>query len=377
MKAALLSEESEIGAIEDEWRAFAELRGCAFVTPEWFRCWSRHRPDSATPLVAAARRADGSLGGVLPLIFDAARRPRAIRFAGAAHGDRFLPAARPEDEVEVAAAAMSALRQAGYGRYMLALNHVDADADWWREMASATRPAAAITEQQRSQMAYLELGAFDDWEAYLASRSRNFRQQVRRFDRALRRQHEVQVRDSTEATLAADISRVFELHLRRWRLHGDSSLAKPQTRSFLRSFAEDAQRRGWLRLRLLEVDGAPVAGFFGWRVGGSYAFYQSGFDPDWAKRKVGFVLLAATVRSALEEGAEEFDMLLGEEEYKTRFTNATRTIETVIVTRPRSPTHALVAGGALARRYGRRLAARPALGSVARAVRRVWPARDS
>ncbi|MEK6251714.1 MAG: GNAT family N-acetyltransferase [Actinomycetota bacterium] len=56
-----------------------------------------------------------------------------------------------------------------------------------------------------------------------------------------------------------------------------------------------AQQRGWLRLRLLEVDGVAVAGFLGWRLGDSYAFYQSGFDPSWPDKSVGVVMMATTV----------------------------------------------------------------------------------
>jgi CelD/BcsL family acetyltransferase involved in cellulose biosynthesis len=373
MKASLITEDSGIATIEDEWRALAELRGSAFVTPEWFRSWSEHRPRSATPLVAAAQREDGSLAGVMPLVLDASRRPRLIRFAGATLGDSFVPAARKADEPEVAAAAMSALRDEGLAGYTVALDHIDRQAPWWRAMGAASRPQRALTEQQQSEIAYIRLRDYDDWEHYLASRSRNFRQQIRRRERALRRDHEVELRAATDATLTDDVGHLFDLHMRRWQGRAPSSLAAPLARPLLEAFAERAQRRGWLRLRLLEVDGVPVAAFLGWRIGGRYAFYQSGFDPDWSQMSVGFVLLATTVQSALEEGAEEFDMLLGDEHYKSRFTNATRSVHTVIMTRPRSAARALVVSEAAARRYGRSLVKRPALDGVARSLRRLLP----
>jgi CelD/BcsL family acetyltransferase involved in cellulose biosynthesis len=373
MKASLITEDSRIASIEDEWRALAEQRGSAFVTPEWFRSWSEHRPDSASPLVAAARREDGSLAGVMPLVLDASRRPRVIRFAGASLGDRFVPAAREADEHEVAAAAMSALQDEGVAGYMVALDHVDQHAAWWQAMGAASRPQRAVTEQQQSEIAYIRLSDYDDWEQYLASRSRNFRQQIRRRERALRRDHEVELRAATDATLADDVGHLFDLHQRRWQGRARSSLAGPLARPVLEEFAERAQRRGWLRLRLLEVDGVPVAAFLGWRIGGSYAFFQSGFDPDWSQMSVGFVHLATTVRSALDEGAEEFDMLLGDEPYKSRFTNATRSVQTVILTRPRSAARVLVAGEAAARRSARDLAKRPAFSGIARSLSRLLP----
>ena len=75
MKAELITEVSQIGPIEDRWRALAESRGNAFVTPEWFRSWAHHSPTS--PLIATVRGKDGELAG------DAA----GPRFRPAAAGD--------------------------------------------------------------------------------------------------------------------------------------------------------------------------------------------------------------------------------------------------------------------------------------------------
>jgi CelD/BcsL family acetyltransferase involved in cellulose biosynthesis len=308
----------------------------------------------------------------MPMVLDTSRRPRAIRFAGANFGDRFVPAARESDEAEVAAAVMGALQEEGLDRYMLLLDHVDQDRPWWREMQQASSVRRAAIEQQQYDVAYIQLEGLD-WEGYLASRSRNFRSQVRRRERALERDHEVKVQSATEATLQGDLLRLFDLHARRWQARGRSSLEASGAKESLSSFAELAQQRGWLRLRLLEVDGVAVAGFLGWRLGDSYAFYQSGFDPSWSDKSVGVVMMATTVRSAIEEGAIEFDMLLGDEPYKQRFTNASRPVQTVILTRSTSPTRLLVAGEARARRYGRSLVERPGIGAAARALQRLLP----
>jgi CelD/BcsL family acetyltransferase involved in cellulose biosynthesis len=373
MTSELITDLAGIDEIEDEWRALAELRGNAFVTPEWFRSWEGERPDS-TPLVAAARREDGSLAGVMPLVLDATKRPRAIRFGGANFGDRFVPAAREADEEAVVAAAMTALQEEGMDRYMLLLDHVDQERPWWQQMQRASRVQRAEIEQQQWDVAYIDFDGLDGWEGYLASRSRNFRSQIRRRERALRNDHQVEVRSATEATLRDDLAQLFDLHDRRWQGRDQSSsLQTSGAKPALSRFAELALGQGWLRLRLLQVDGEPVAGFLGWRLGETYSFYQSGFDPDWAEKSVGVVMMATTVRSALEEGAGEFDMLLGDEPYKQRFTNASRPVHTVILPKSISPTRLLVAGEARARRVGRRLAERPALGKALRSMTRLLP----
>jgi CelD/BcsL family acetyltransferase involved in cellulose biosynthesis len=371
MQAELITEPARISEIEHPWRELAEARGNAFVTPEWFRSWWRHRDSSASALVVAVR-SNGRLVGVMPLALDSSRRPRAIRFAGAAIGDRFHPAATVEAEDAVAQAAVRILEQQGFDRRMLLLEHIDSSRDWWRQMRAASSRRLATVEQQHAKLPYISLKGLD-WERYLASRTRNFRSQVRRRERALRREHRVEVRPATQETLAADLSTLFDLHALRWRGRGRSSLEAAGAKAFLNDFAQAAQRRGWLRLRILEVDDAATAAFLGWRIGNTYAYYQSGFDPQWSGMSVGIVQMALTVRSAIEEGAAEFDMLLGSEDYKRRFTNADRSVQTVIFTEARRPTSLLVAGEAMARRYGRPLIERRGLGSVVRSMRRLLP----
>jgi CelD/BcsL family acetyltransferase involved in cellulose biosynthesis len=85
--------------------------------------------------------------------------------------------------------------------------------------------------------------------------------------------------------------------------------------------------------------------------------------------------MALTVRSAIEEGAAEFDMLLGTEAYKRRFTDANRPAVTVALTPAMRPVRLLVAGEATARRLGRGLAQRRGSGPVARRLRSLLPTR--
>lgn len=372
MRAETIETLDGVKSIEDVWRSLAEARGNPFVSPEWFRSSIAHLADSAAPKVVAVYREDGSLMGVMPFVLDASRRPAAIRFAGATFGDRLHPAAAEADEVEVASAAVEALAGELRQRILL-LEKVDAEAEWWQAMQRSAPARLARIEQQPSELPFVHLEGLD-WDGYLAKRSSNFRQQVRRRERALHRDHRVEVRTATESSLEADLDRLFELHEARWDSRdGSSSLQAPAARRFLKDFAGAAFGRGWLRLRLLEVDGTAVAGFFGWRLGPSFAFYQSGFDPAWADKSVGVVLMAATIRSAIEEGASEFDMLLGTEAYKRRFTDDSRPVQTVILVGAKRPLRLVLATEARARRLGKGLASRPAMGKIARGLARLLP----
>jgi CelD/BcsL family acetyltransferase involved in cellulose biosynthesis len=344
------------------------------VSPEWFRSWWPHQDGTCTPLIVAVHRPDGTLAGVMPLVLDASSRPRAIRFAGASIGDSFHPAASEEDEDAVAAAAMAALEEHGIDRTMLLLENVAPGGSWWREMQDVSSLRRAAVEQQKNELVYIPLHSLDwDWDTYLAGRSKNFRRRVRRREKSLRRDHQVELRMSTDSTLEADLERFFDLHLLRWSKRGRSSLEAVGVKPVLTSFAGEAQRNGWLRLSLLEVDGTAVAAFLGWRVGRVYAFYQQGFDPTWSDHSVGFVLATLMIREAMAEGADEFDFLLGTEDYKRAFSDSARLAETVVLPKAASMTRLVVSAKAGARRAGRRIADSHAFGARARSLGGMLP----
>jgi CelD/BcsL family acetyltransferase involved in cellulose biosynthesis len=85
-------------------------------------------------------------------------------------------------------------------------------------------------------------------------------------------------------------------------------------------------QRGWLRLFTLRLDGNAVASLYGFHYGRVFYFYQSGFNPAYANHSVGLLMMAFAIQSAIEEGAEEYDMLHGTERYKFHWAHASREI---------------------------------------------------
>ena len=339
--------------VADHWRELAERRGNAFVTPEWFAAWNRHFGDGM-PEVTVARDADGAVRGILPLAGSDAGRPRRYRFAGAVAADHLHPASSEEDEPAVAAACGSLLANDPDWR-VIVLDNVDAGEPWPRALAGAAGSELAVHSYRDAVLPRLDLSTVESWEEFLAGRSRNFRSQMRRFERKLERDHELSFRmTDSQQQLASDLETFFRLHDARWSGRGGSSSAGRRLREFHRDFASRALERGWLRLWFLELGGEPAAAWYGWRVGDRYAFYLSGFEPRYAELRVGLVLLAHTLRSAIAEGASEYDLLLGNEPYKARFANSRRTVESVLITRP-GVANALAAAETAVWRLSRRL----------------------
>jgi CelD/BcsL family acetyltransferase involved in cellulose biosynthesis len=339
----------------DEWRALAELRDNAFATPEWFGCWLRQYADEADVRVAVLAAPGGPISGLIPFAVARRGRPRLARFAGSNLADWVHPVAAIADEPRVAAAAVSELAASDLAWGALVFDNVDATADWHRQPLTDER-GRTLRLRRRSETVLPYATLPDSYEEYLAGRSGSFRRQLRRFDRRLAEHAEIALRQVDDADrLAADLETFFRLHFGRWADRGGSSLDSDRVRAVHRDFAAVALERGWLRLLIMEADGEPIAAFYGWRVGGRYAFYQAGFNEDWGRFSVGLVLHGRVIERAIAEGAKEYDMLLGSEAYKYRFCDAEREAVTLVVTRPHSLSGLAVGADAAARSLVRRL----------------------
>jgi CelD/BcsL family acetyltransferase involved in cellulose biosynthesis len=305
-------------SVRDEWAELAEQGGNIFSSWEWASIWWRHYGGERPLLISACRTDDGRLAAVLPLYLWSERPLRIARFLGHGPADELGPVCAPEDR----AFAAAALRRSSVdARLDLLLAQHLPGGQGWREALGAT-----LLEAEASPTLALGRG----WDAYLASRSANFRQQIRGRERRLAHRHSVRFRLATDvARLEDDLTVLFSLHSARW---GEGS---PFTASeeFHREFARVALQRGWLRLWLLVLDGRPAAAWYGFRFGGVESYYQAGRDPRFADASVGFVLLAHSIREAATDGMREYRFLRGAEPFKLRFADADPGVETLALSR--------------------------------------------
>jgi CelD/BcsL family acetyltransferase involved in cellulose biosynthesis len=126
------------------------------------------------------------------------------------------------------------------------------------------------------------------------------------------------------------LNELRRLSLLRVGSKGDvSSLVRDDFFSFLLEVCGRFLRRGWLRLYALEVDAEVIAVNLNFAYGTKVYGYMSGFNPAWTRHGIGTVLMRHVIRSAMEEGFQEYDFLRGDEEYKYRWTSCQR-LETTL-----------------------------------------------
>jgi CelD/BcsL family acetyltransferase involved in cellulose biosynthesis len=190
------------------------------------------------------------------------------------------------------------------------------------------------------------------WASYLASLGAEHRYAVQRKLRRIHRDFDATFAPArTEDERREALDQAIALHELRFREKGASdAFHTAALRRFHEEFTRLALARGWLRLHLLRLGGRPAAALYGLRYGRSFFFYQSGFDPAYARYGVGVVTMALSIEAAIAEGAEEYDLLHGDEEYKFHWANAVRPLVRWELFPPRL-------NGAIARAFSRAYAA--------------------
>ena len=315
----------DIEQLEQPWRRLSRLNCNPFLSWEWASTWWRHFGHDREQKMLGCYDEAGELVGIAPLYFDSKRRLRVLRFVGHFPADQLEPLCAPERLTAVLAAVHRQL--AGERCWDLLLTE--------RMPGEAELGAALGVEPIRSEVTpELELETAD-WDEFLASCSSNFRGQIRNRQRRLERDNELrfQLAEDPER-LEADMDTLFKLHeLRYGAAEKGLGAFSHELASFHRDFARQALDNGWLRLWTAYLGEEPAAAWYGFRLGGADWFYQSGRDPRFDRQSVGFVLMARTLRDAVDSGMGTYKLLLGAEEYKKRFSSREPTVDTFAVTR--------------------------------------------
>jgi CelD/BcsL family acetyltransferase involved in cellulose biosynthesis len=325
----IVENSSRLMGMRAEWNELLEKSDsdCLFLTWEWLSMWWRHLAGDRRLFMPAVRD-QGELVAIAPLVL---RPPGistilplpALEFMGTGsvgsdyldviirrgHEDRAMTAmaeclAEVNRAVELEQVKVHGCAAAGLGRILVGRG-------WgvWEEETNISR--------------HIDL-AGKSWPAYLAGVGAAHRYNFNRRLRQLGRQFEVRFeKTEREEERRQALGRLIALHRARW---GNYSRAfhTPHHVRFHEEISRLAGERGWLRIFTLWLDGEAVAALYGFRYGRVFYFYQSGFDPIYARYSTGLVTMGLSIESAIEEGVEEYDMLQGLEQYKEPWAGGVR-----------------------------------------------------
>lgn len=316
-----------------EWRELQRrsTSRCLFLTWEWLFTWWKHLSAGRRLMILVVRRQE-RISAIAPFAIRPASAVRLLPFravellgTGSVGSDYLDLIVEPGSEIESiqeVAGQLEALR------LPLELPNALLDGSSARRLADTMAPRGWRVSTTRTNVCpFIRLSGLD-WPSYVASLGAAHRANLHRRIRSLGRIGSVRldpVRTEEERRTALD--RLIALHNARWReLGGSDAFHTRDMVLFHHELSGLALRNGWLRLMVLRVGQAPVAYFYGFRHEAVHYFYQSAFDPAWSDHSVGMVAMGLAIRSAIEEGAGEFDMLHGAERYKYHWAPEERAI---------------------------------------------------
>lgn len=317
-----------------EWNSLLTASSSIFLTPEWLAAWW-HSYGSRRKLVTLLfLTPEGELVGIAPFYVDTrdvvlGRRLAVLRLVGDGSEDSDdldLPI-RAGYEGVCADTFLSWLRTYRWDLCVLAM--LDHKSPFREYLLGSLRSCGWPVVETRSPHLFISLP--DSWEGYLQRLAPEFRPLLGRYPRRLRAKRQVEIYRSTTEDLDENLLKLFSLHKQRWNARGTSgAFSNPARCQFYREMAHNFSSRGWLEFWLMDLDGTTVAAQFCFRLGNTVYLSQEGFDPKYAKDKVGYALRAAMLEHFIREGVQRYDFLSGADSHKLRFgaeESSYRTIE--------------------------------------------------
>jgi len=168
-----------------------------------------------------------------------------------------------------------------------------------------------------------------DWDHYLASKSSKWRTELRRQLRVVERAGDVEfVRYRPAGVCQGDgdprwdlFDACRELAAVSWQgqsTTGNTLSHEPYDR-FLRDCHQASAKLGMLDVSLLKLDGRPVAFAYNYHYDGNVYGLRMGYDPRLSNHGLGKALLARTLQDSFARGDRQYDLGVGEYEFKRRF----------------------------------------------------------
>ena len=295
-----------------------------FASPGWLLPWWRSAAPPGARLHTVAVREAGKLVGLAPFFV----AEGSLLTLGAGSTTRVEPVTLPGRENDVAKVTAPALAEAGAS--LLQFAGIPASSPWPELLREAWPGGAAwLHEDERMPSPTLSVEGltFDDW---FASRSSNFRNQIRKYERLLE-ERDAQLELAADAEALAGFAR---LHHARWATRGGSGVLDGGVEQAVEAAARELPPE---RFRLFTISAAegPVGAALFVAAGGEVSSWLGGFDEGWRDVSPQLLLGVAAIRHAIASGDRRVDFGAGSAEYKRRLSDGEETLRWITLVPPR------------------------------------------
>lgn len=328
LQAELLESAVALERHAGAWDALAVECGRPYCAPGWMLSWLRAAAPPGALLRACVVHDGAELVGIAPFWTDADGRYALLAERTAYPLE---PLGLEGRGAESAAIFAELLAEARPRPRELALTGVPRDSHWPRLIAErwpASQPLS-ITRTREEPVPTVAL-RHPSLAAWLATRSRNFRQQLGRGRRQLEEEG-AEFRISAADELDRDIDSLARLHHARWSARGGSRALDTRTEAMLKLAGRELGRDRF-RLLSIDVDGVCISAHLFVRAGSTRAYWLGGFDDRWKACRPSLQILAAAIEDGIACGDDELELGPGGQDYKYRLADGEDAVAWVTLT---------------------------------------------
>jgi CelD/BcsL family acetyltransferase involved in cellulose biosynthesis len=322
----LVEGEAAFDNLEHEWNELVDKSDCTvYQTFEWQRTWWKYFGSGKRLHILVLRRG-ARLAGVAPMFIEdirafGVRIVTALKMIGCEESDYLDVISSPDNRTEV-------LRT--LARY---ISSPDGKWDFFEIRDISER--FATMELLPGYLAGEGLRVYTykgnvcpqvdlppTWQEFLGHIGGNLRYQLKKKTDRLNKSFpvETEVVQSGDEAVEAAVREFAVIHGNRWESLGYMNAFKdPHFLAFHVEVSQNFARRGWLRMFFLKVDGVRVAVNFDFNFHGRIYFYHGNAhaSSEIMKYSPGFLLRCSAIEQGISEGMVIYDMLRGNETYKS------------------------------------------------------------
>jgi len=232
------------------------------------------------------------------------------------------PLAERGRESEAAAVFTACLAHARPRVDLLSLEGIHASSAW-PSLLSAAWPGRRLRGHRELSHPAPELSLGDlTFEQWFASKSANFREQVRRGRRRLEGQGGCFRMSRSAEELDRDLASFARLHRARWSGRGGSEALTPGVERMVHDAAHELLADERFRLFCIDVGGRTIATEVFVAAGGELSYWLGGFDDDWAAQRPSLLGIVSAIDDGLQRGEARCDLGPGGQAYKYRLADS-------------------------------------------------------
>jgi len=317
---------TEFDGLCAEWNELLSRSACdsVFLRWEWIHTWWGIFQRKKRLVILTARR-EGLLCGVAPFYIDQVGllRLRTLKFCSDELSPDYMDIiAEKGQEVDVVRDIVNDIFQRRSQWDLIALDNLRA------ESALLSHPSLfqgyVSTFQVSNRCPYIKIDrAFDDYCSDRSElRSFSLKKKLKHLLEEKKVKHEIA---SDKESLSRGLRDLFLLHEKRAKNKKiRSNFLSADVRQFHQELSRYFFNEKILSLHLLCDGQVPISAIYGFIYKNKYFYFQTGFDPAYAKWSAGAVLLYFCIRRAFEDNLREFDLLKGAEGYKSIWSDTLR-----------------------------------------------------